>query len=513
MARKDLGAGVSLRWSQSRRAVAAGLHPIPAMSSSSSLPSVRVLGTRGIFVSAVALVVSASTLVSDFTGYVRLGAGFAGAVAVGLMVMIPVALSTCDLAVGSPRAGGIYRYVRTAVQGRRGRTWAFFAALLFTGTFLFGAAGETVAGAHALRALAGAELPLGLAIAAVGLAGIVPNLFGLRWATGVTTGLLAVMLGVRWFFGLAGFFDWGGAGSWQWEHLQTAGGVEDWRWNEILRKGLALGFWCFVGVEGACALAGETQRPERSLPRGLLLALAAIMATNLVTGLGSLGGRPLAEWAALIADDGAAGGEAPHLAVGAVLFGDVGRALMALATLASTLSTLLVAFAAMPRMLQALGRDRLPPAWLARVLALRSARTGAPWGATVLLGGTFLAVALAWGAVVECLYAAAYLWFVRHAATHALAGWRRWRWRSAPGVLGRSGALANATAGFALTAAAFVVSFAGSHLHHGLRALAVAAVAGALVALSRWSRRNAARRRTVRSDRAQASVSARRVWV
>lgn len=472
-----------------------------------------MLGTRGIFVSAVALVVSASTLVSDFTGYVRLGAGFAGAVAVGLFVAILVALSTCDLAVGSPRAGGIYRYVRTAVPGRRGRTWAYFGALLFTGTFLFGAAGEAVAGAHALRALAGEGLPLGAAIAAVGLAGIVPNLFGLRWATGVTAGLLAAMLGVRWFFGIAGFCGWGDAGPWQWEHLQPAGGGAGGPLSEIFTRGLALGFWCFVGVEGACALAGETRSPERSLPRGLMLALGAILATNLVTGLGSLGGRPLAEWQILISGSHAAGGEAPHLAVGAAMFGERGRSLMAVATLASSLSTLLVAFAAMPRMLQALGRDRLPPAGIARVLQRRAARTGVPWGATILLGGAFLAVALAWGAVVDCLYAAAYLWFVRHAATHVLAGWRRWRWPSAYGVLGRRGAMINAALGFAATAAAFTLSFAGLHVHHGTRALAVAAVAGGLVVLSRLLRREAARRRAVRSERTRPAVPVRRVWV
>jgi hypothetical protein len=164
-------------------------------------------------------------------------------------------------------------------------------------------------------------------------------------------------------------------------------------------------------------------------------------------------------------------------------------------------------------MLQALGRDRLPPEGIARMLQLRSARTGAPWGATILLGGAFLAVALAWGAVVDCLYAAAYLWFVRHAATHALAGWRRWRWPSASGLLGRRGAMGNAALGFAATAAAFALSFSGHHVHHGIRAVAVAAVAGGLVIVSRWLRREAARRRAFQSERARPDVPVRRVWV
>lgn len=457
--------------------------------------SPRPLGTREIFISAVGLVVSAGTLVGDFTGFAQLGVGFVVAIVAGCAVMIPVIVSACDLAVSAPGAGGIYRYARSVVAGRRGKTFGYVLALLITGTFVFGAAGETVSGAHAVGALIGTSLPLPLGAVLVGLLALVPNFFGVRGMACVTGVCLAVMLGIRWFFGLSGFFGWGQTGEWQLANLVPMSAPSWQDAGSLLTHGLALGFWSFVGIEGACALAHETAHPRRTLPRSLLLALGAILATTLVTGLGSLGGLPLSQWQILMSGSVGAGGESPQLAVGEALYGVVGLRLMALATLTSTLSTLLVAFAAMPRLLQVLAQDNLLPRFVGRWLARTHPRTGVPRQATLALGGGCLLVTLAWGAVGDCLYAAAYLWFVRHLVLHGLALLNRRPGPRDRGAFSRTVVVVTAWVGVVATGLAFAVSFAGQHSLYGSRALMVATVAGGAALASAAARRFAVRQR------------------
>jgi amino acid transporter len=453
----------------------------------------RPLGTAGVFISAVALVVSASTLVTDFTGFARLGMGFVISLLIGMLVVAPAIVSTCDLAVSYPRAGGIYHYFRSVIGGRRGKQTGLFFALLFLGTFLFGAAAETISGAQALRQMLGSQLPVQWFVVGIALAGITPNLWGLRQATWLNGGLLAIMLGIRWFFGLAGIFGWSRLENWEWANVIPQQGISLLGSTGIVAQGLALGFWAFVGIEGGCALVEEVRAPERSLPRGLGLALLAIFVTTAVMGIGIVGVLPVDAWRNVMLGASSLGGDAPHLAVGEAMFGPVGRVLMAGASVASTVSTLLIAFAAVPRLIMALGRDGVFFGTLSPIFARCDRHTGSPAAATLLVGAVYLGVALSSGAVVDCLYAAAYLWFIRYFVLHVLALINRWR-NGRPGALHRRAVLPLALAGAATTPVAFHFAFAGVHSDYGPRALIVAGAAFLLATIS-WSLRD--RRKSV----------------
>jgi amino acid transporter len=98
--------------------------PVAAMSlplsSPDRVPPARQLGVTGVGISAVALVVSASTLATDLTGVALLGGGYAVALGLGLVAVALAVVSTCALALRHPRAGGIYQYTRAVVGGARG---------------------------------------------------------------------------------------------------------------------------------------------------------------------------------------------------------------------------------------------------------------------------------------------------------------------------------------------------------------------------------------------------------
>ncbi|MHC5021201.1 MAG: APC family permease [Planctomycetota bacterium] len=436
------------------------------MSDSNTLQ--KSVGTWEVTVAGVALVVAASTLVSDFSGYFTLGAGFAVALGLAFLLNLLLGLSAADLSVAH------YDYARAVLGGRAGRVAGVFLALTTFLMFPLVAAGEMSAGALALRTL----IPIGgsveTAIVLLALTAAIPALFGLRGAAWTSAGLLVFMLGIRWFFGLAGFFGWSGAGEWSAANL-TGGG---WHWlgdGGILTAGLGLAVWTFVGIEFACSLGEEARNPRRAMPLGIVLGLCIIFATSLVMGLGVTGVRPLAEWQQLAASELAAGGAAPQLAVGHVFYGSAGVTLMALASIAATLGTMTVAFAAMPRLLFRLARTEALPAVLARPLGRLDANSQ-PRPAILVTLVLYLVPAVLSHDVLEWIYSAAYVWLLLYVVYHLLALVRRWREPAGSGAFGRWFLIVPLT-GIPATLAALWIAFGGSHATFGLGALAVGAVA------------------------------------
>ena len=465
------------------------------VSVSSTSPRV---GAGGVFIAGVALVVSASTLVTECTGFLRLGGTFAIALLLGFGVVVPVALAASDLAVSHPRIGGIYAFTRAVVRGAKGRRLALLLSLCFFGTFLFGGAGETLAGAHAVRSLVGSEAPAPWFALALMVPAVVANICGLRCATRLTGALLVIMLGVRWAIGLGGLAGWARTGEWSWINLLPADG---WRWSGehgILSCGLALGFWSFVGIEGATSLAAETRSPRRDIPRGVLWGLLAILATTLVMGLGALGTQSPAAWSGLLAPGAA---DVPHLALAEAMFGATGRIGMAVSSVAATLSTLLIAYAAVPRMIVALSRDGLFFGPLSRYFRAVNPRTGTPVRATLLVVGIQFLVFATQAGTTEILQAAAYLWFLRYLVVLALAFVHRRDAAGAGGVLPRRAMLTVMGSGAGLVAGAWYVAFAGSHAEFGARAALVLVVALAAAATAwRMRPRLALGRRAIAGD-------------
>ena len=123
------------------------------------------------------------------------------------------------------------------------------------------------------------------------------------------------------------------------------------------RAGLPLRFGALVGIEFVCFLAEEVDRPEKALPKGIILSLFVILVTSLVMGLGITGTQSLSAWQTLTASEAACAGDCPQLAVGDAMLGDTGYTLMALASVTSTLSSLIVCYSAMPRILYSIASN------------------------------------------------------------------------------------------------------------------------------------------------------------
>lgn len=434
------------------------------------------LDTWHIMVAGVALVVAASTLVSDFTGYFTLGYAFAMALAIGFLINLVLAISVADLSVAYPKAGALYDYARAIIGGKAGRFVGTFLGLAFYGMFALTASGETAAGAFGLKALTGGDLSINVYILACGVAALLPNIFGLRTAAWASAGLLVAMLGIRWCFGLAGFLGLGQTGIWSLQNLDAGVGFfELFGEQGILVGGLAAAFWSFVGIEFACSLAEEVKVPSRALPRGLLMGLLVILATSWVMGLGVTGTAPLATWQAAANGPLGYGGEAPQLAVGRLMFGGTGHLLMAIASVAATVGTLTVAYAAMPRILYSMARNGQGA--VANWFGTLHPRFRTPVNATIFTFCLYQIPSLISAQVIDWVYSAAYAWIILYVIFHVLAVFNRIKHPGAAKAFQGRWFVPTAGTGLMLTGIALYYAFQGAHAYYGMRAAAVLAAA------------------------------------
>ncbi len=432
----------------------------------------KSLGTRDVMVAGVALVVAASTLVSDFNGYFSLGISFVIAVLIGFLINLLLGLSAAELSTAYPKAGALYNYAREIFQGNTGKFLGVFLGLSFYGMIALTMAGEAAAGAFGLQAMIGLEIPLQFYILCLSILAIIPNILGIRTTAWVSLGLLLLMLGIRWFFGLAGFLSWGNTELWSWANLQTHGEGNFWTGSQgILTTGLALAFWSFVGIEFACSLAEEVKNPSRSMSRGLVMGLVLVLLTSLVMGIGVSGALPLAEWQAALKSEIGHQGESPQLVVGYQMFGLVGYYLMALASVAATLGTLTVTYAAMPRLLFSIAQDQLLFGKLSKPVAKLHPKYQSPVVAIVVTFVLYMIPALYNSQVIDWIFSAAYVWILLYIVFHTLVIFQRKLYPMAPKAFAGNWVTAMAVAGILITTIGLYYAFAGTHAYYGSRAL------------------------------------------
>jgi amino acid transporter len=169
-------------------------------------------------------------------------------------------------------------------------------------------------------------------------------------------GLLAAIVGGLWGAGgldLAGMVPRGAAG-----------------WNGVA-AGAFIAFFAFIGFESLANMGEEVQDAHRTLPRGILGAIAASLVLYLAVSVAAV-----------------AGGREPTSLAG--LFGGMGATAFALVGTLAVANGVLVQVVALARLFYGVARRGQLPALLARV----HPRTLTPLPATLLAGGLVLAMAV-----------------------------------------------------------------------------------------------------------------------
>ena len=401
----------------------------------------RRLGLRDAVVIGLASMIGAGAFVSLGAAQDLAGSLAPAAVLVAAVVALCNATSTAQLAAQHPAAGGTYHYGRE----RLGPWWGFLAGWCFV-------IGKTASCAAMALVVAAYLVPepfqrpvaalLVVVLTAVNLVGITRTAVLARVL--VTVALAALVLtGVRLLAGIVaggptgGAGDGAGAGTWEvpgplsgqaaglWDGgiAAVAGAGEGGALGIVLAvaQAAALMFFAFAGYARVATLGEEVVAPRRTIPRAILLALAAVSGLYLVLSVilvlvgpapGEQGWGPAPFRAALDAV-GASGVWAVVVTIGAV---------------AAASGALLALVAGISRTVLAMARERdLPP-----VLAHVSPRFSVPQRAEAAAGIAVVLLVLLASDVLVAIAASSFGVLLYYAVANLAALTQTGQWRLFP---------------------------------------------------------------------------------
>lgn len=413
----------------------------------------RVVGTSGLTLSIIGIVVGAgifalpSAMAASLGGYAPLA--FIGcALAVGC-----VALCFAEGGSRVPTSGGSYGYVTEALGPLAGYVAG---TLLWLGDILANGGVAAALGAAGAAQVPTAAAPIVRALLILcSIGGItLVNLRGVAHGTRLVAGTTLVKLLPLLVFVLAGTFS---------ATIPAAAPRALPAHADVtaLGRALMLGVFAFAGMETSLSASGEVQRPNRTIPRSLLLALSLVTLLYVAIQLVSqrLLGGALAQSAAPLAE--AMGRLHPAL-----------RGLMLAGMALSMVSFLASDLLGTPRVLFALARDGLLPGILGRL----HARTHVPHVAILVYAAVAAVLALS-GTFAELVILSS----LATAALYILGCAAAWRLRQRG--IGLAGAPLNfrglgAIAGLGVLCMLAVIVLASWPERLGLAAVVVLAAAG-----------------------------------
>ncbi|MCO7568982.1 APC family permease [Pseudomonas chlororaphis] len=359
----------------------------------------RVLGLGSLVSVAVGLVVSQGVMVLMLQGAGMAGLGFFIPLLLAYLLALTYALSFSELALMVPRAGSLSSYTEVAI-GHFPAILATFSGYMVVAMFALSAELlllDLIIG----KVYPGALPPMLVAYGVLGTFTAL-NLLGIDVFARLQTVLAVVMVVILLTLGL------GAIGSPQ-ANLQLP---LDQGWNPMEVGALALAamaIWGFVGAEFVCPLVEETRRPERNVPRSMIIGLSIIFLVITLYCLGAL---------LCIPREQLASHPLPHFLFATTVFGEAGKLFLVGAVITATCSTVNSSLAALPRMLYGMAQNGQAFPQFKRL----SLRTRTPWVAVLfiaaLTGLPILILGQDPDSISLLLLAAALAWLLAYIIVH-----------------------------------------------------------------------------------------------
>ncbi|MDQ3889251.1 MAG: APC family permease [Actinomycetota bacterium] len=364
----------------------------------------RAVGIWTAIATTFGLIVASTVLYTVPAGF-ALSYVWLAALAIGLLTMYLQSFSLAELATMIPRAGSMNEYVRAGMG-------AFFASLTvlvgYVAIQFFPTTAEAAIPATIIHDVLGGDFfAVDLWVAILVALVAVLNIIGIRLYGAVEVLLtfsIAISIGLIGFIGLIGAGTKDPIGS----ALPDIG--FSWGGPAGLAGLLGLAIFAFVGMEYACPLAEELERPRRDIPLGIFAGLALVSVPLLLFGLAAARYVP--------ADQLGAFSPTTHVDVARAILGKGGKWWMSIVSIAATLSTLNALLAGLPRILYGMSLTGQVP----RVLGYLLPATRTPVVGIVVVGlipilmnlfvevtsGTFLSLILAgvlgWGTAYTLIH-------------------------------------------------------------------------------------------------------------
>lgn len=368
------------------------------------------IGWWGVAAASIGLVVASTTFAGDFNGYGIAGPGYLITLLFGLTINLLVAFAYAELTTVFSKTGQVFDFTKQGYADCGRETATLLATGIGTTYWLvFGLvwASETAAGAHAMVQTMGIGT-VTLWIIVLNLLAMGVNMLGIRLTITTVTILVLCMIGIRMAMGIAAFSG-----------LNLLDRVGDpavllqlsaFEPSDLYRT-LPLGIWAFIGLEFSTPLVSEVRNPSTNIPRGMIVGGLAILVMALTMGIGIITTfNPIEHQAAYI-------GNAPQIQIAGTLFGPYGRLFAGIASFLATMGSLLIAYAAIPRILYAMAQQGAWP----KAFAWIHPRFLSPWPATLATGFVFLVPSLISTDVVSLIRLATVVWLLTYVWVLALA--------------------------------------------------------------------------------------------
>jgi APA family basic amino acid/polyamine antiporter len=287
------------------------------------------------------------------------------------------ALVFADLGVRWPRAGGLYVFLREGFPGRTGEALSFLYGWLQVFVVQPGSmAFMAVVLVDHVAYLAGPVSPAvrsGCACAAIAVF-TAANLLGLRTGGRIQIGMAVLKLSALALIVLVGI-GWGHAAQVFAPRVaattETATGLS--AWSSWLLLGMIPVIFTYSGTYHATFVGGSVRDPERSIPRGIVAGIGAVLVAYLGVNVAYL---------ALLGQDRLAATPSPAADAIAVALGPAAGRVVAVAIVVSAAGILNTVSLGFPFVVYAMAKDGAFFSWFARL----HPRTGRPAAAVALQG-------------------------------------------------------------------------------------------------------------------------------
>lgn len=374
-----------------------------SVSSSGRANFSRGLGLGSLLAVAVGLVVSQGVMVLMLQGAGIAGLGFIIPLSIGYLLALTYVFSFSELSLMIPRAGSLSSYTEVAI-GHFPAILAVFSGYVVVAMFALSA--ELLLVDFIIDKIYPGVFPrmsLGFGLLAVFT---VLNLMGIDVFAKLQSALAFIMVVLLLLLGVSAVGGFGFANP-------HPGGIDlTSNWNPLGTEVItltALAIWGYVGAEFVCPLVEEAKKPERTIPRAMIIGVTVIFATIAIYCLGALFYIPAEELAA---------SPLPHYDFAKAVFGDAGLIFLAVAVITATCSTVNTSLAAIPRMLYGMAQNGQAFPQLKK----RLPGTNTPWVAVLFVAAITGIPMLIMGdnpdAVGLLLISAAIAWLLAYIITH-----------------------------------------------------------------------------------------------
>lgn len=306
----------------------------------------KVLGLTSLFIITIGIVVSQTSVVSIVQGAGLGGGAFFIAILIAFIITLCYISTYSELALMMPKAGSISTYTAVSI----GHFPAIIAALsAYIAPNVFGAVAELLLLQNVLDTITPGSFT-NVTLIIVWIFTLL-NIFGIDLFASVQSIISFTMLVTLVVIGFVGLGTSNTLGTTPAQIMQDI--IHP---NSSVFTLVLVALWPFIAFEMVCDFIEEARNPAKHIPKAMFSACIVLLFAYCLVAFAAM---------KLVPAEQLTNTDVPHLALGKVIFGDVGKIVILVLSITTTCGFISTGFATAPRLLYGMANHRqLPPIFM-----------------------------------------------------------------------------------------------------------------------------------------------------